>query len=61
MDEEMFTMKREVVGRRSVVRDDLFQSVDKNICEWERITISELSCEFQKFHALLSRKLSQSG
>jgi hypothetical protein len=42
----MFTMKREVVGRSSVVSGELVQSVDQKICEGRRFTISELSCEF---------------
>jgi hypothetical protein len=42
----MFTMKSEVVGRSSVVSDDLVQSVDQEICERRRFIISELSCEF---------------
>jgi hypothetical protein len=33
-------------GRPSVVSDDLVQSVDQNISERWRFTISELSCEF---------------
>jgi hypothetical protein len=33
-------------GQPSVVSDDLVQSVDQNICERQRFTISELSCEF---------------
>jgi hypothetical protein len=31
MGEQMFTMKSEVVGRPSVVSDDLVQSVDKSL------------------------------
>jgi hypothetical protein len=42
----MFTMKSEAVGRPSVVSDDLVQSVDQKICDRQRFTISELSCEF---------------
>jgi hypothetical protein len=42
----MFSTKCEVVGRPSVVSDDLVQSVDQKICERRRFTISELSCEF---------------
>jgi hypothetical protein len=34
-------------GRPTVVSDDLVQSVDQNICERQRFTISELLCEFQ--------------
>jgi hypothetical protein len=45
MDEQMFTMKREVVDRPSVVSDDLVQSVDQKICARRRFTISEFSCE----------------
>jgi hypothetical protein len=43
---KMFMMKSEVVGRPSVVSDDLVQSVDENICESRRFTISKVSCEF---------------
>jgi transposase len=32
-------------GRPSVVSDDLVQSVEQTICERQRFTISELSCE----------------
>jgi hypothetical protein len=38
-------MMSEDVGRPSSVTDDFVQSVDKNICERQRFTISELSCE----------------
>jgi hypothetical protein len=41
----MFTMKSEVVGRPSVISDDLVQS------ERRHFTISQFSCEFPKFHA----------
>jgi hypothetical protein len=44
--EQMFTMKSEVVGRPSVVSDDLVESVDQKICERRRFTISEHTCEF---------------
>jgi hypothetical protein len=46
MGKQMFTMKSEVVGRPSVVSDDLVQSVDKKTCDRRRFTISDLSCEF---------------
>jgi hypothetical protein len=42
----MFTMKSELVGRPSVVSDDIFQSVGQKIRERRRFTVSELSCEF---------------
>jgi hypothetical protein len=41
----MFTMKNKVVSWPSVVSDDLVHSVDQKICERQRFTISELSCE----------------
>jgi transposase len=34
--------------RPSAVSDDLVQSVDQEICERWRFTISEISCEFQQ-------------
>jgi hypothetical protein len=37
----MFTMKIEVVGRPSVMSDDLVRSVDQKICERRRFTISD--------------------
>jgi hypothetical protein len=42
----MFTMKREMVGRPSVVSDDLVQNVDQEVCERQHFTNSELLCEF---------------
>jgi hypothetical protein len=47
VSKQMFPMKNEVVGCRSVV-SDLVQSVDQKICESQHFTISELSCEFPK-------------
>jgi hypothetical protein len=41
--EQMFMMKSKAVGRPSVVRDDLVQSIDSKICERWRFTISEVS------------------
>jgi hypothetical protein len=46
MDEQMFTMKKAVVGRPSVVSHNLSQSVDQKICERWHFTISEFLCEF---------------
>jgi hypothetical protein len=46
MGEQMLMIKSEVVGRPSVVSDDLVQSVDQKICERWCFTISELPCEF---------------
>jgi hypothetical protein len=40
-------------GRPSVVSDALVQSVDKKISERQRLTISELSCEFPQFSCTL--------
>jgi hypothetical protein len=42
--EQTFTMKSEVTA--SLVSDNLIQSVDQQICEKWRFTISSLSCEF---------------
>jgi hypothetical protein len=39
-------MKSEVVGRPSVMNDDLVQSVDQRICETWCFTISDVLCEF---------------
>jgi hypothetical protein len=33
-------------GRPSVMSDNFIQNVDKNVCEWWRFTILEVSCEF---------------
>jgi hypothetical protein len=46
MGKQIFPTKSEVVGRPSVVSDDLFQSVGQKICERRRFTISEVFCEF---------------
>jgi hypothetical protein len=39
-------MKNELVGLPNIVSDDIIQSVDQKICERQRFTFSELSCEF---------------
>jgi hypothetical protein len=44
--EQMCTIKNAVIGWPSVVSDDLAESFDQEICERQRFTISELSCEF---------------
>jgi hypothetical protein len=49
----MFAMKSEVVGRPSAVSDELAQSVDQQICERRRFTISELSCEFPQVPSIV--------
>jgi wobble nucleotide-excising tRNase len=46
-------------GQSCVVSDDPVQSVEQNICERWRFTISELN--FQKFHTLFSTRLSPLG
>jgi hypothetical protein len=46
MGKQMFMMRSKVISRPSVVSDDLVQSIDQKICERQRFTISELSCEF---------------
>jgi hypothetical protein len=45
MGEQVFTMKKKVVSRPSVVSDDLFKSVGQKICERRHFTFSELSSE----------------
>jgi hypothetical protein len=57
----MFTIKSKVCGQPSVVSDDLVQSVDQQICENGASQFLDLSCDFHKFHALFSMKLSQLG
>jgi hypothetical protein len=57
MGEQMFTMKSELVGRSSVVSDDLVQSVGQKISERRRFTISELSCEFSQFSRIVLYKI----
>jgi hypothetical protein len=42
----MFSIKREVVGRLSVVIDDLVQSVDQKVCERRCFTVSEFARKF---------------
>jgi hypothetical protein len=58
MEEHMFTMKREVVGRSSAVSDDLVQSVDQKICENGASQFHNSRMDFHKFRALLSTALS---
>jgi hypothetical protein len=41
--------------------DDLAQSVDQKICEKRCFKISELLCEFPKFHTLFFMRLPQSS
>jgi hypothetical protein len=48
----MFMMKSKSVGQPSEVSDGFLQSVGHKICERERFTFSELTCDFKKFHAL---------
>jgi hypothetical protein len=47
-DEQMFTMKSEVVGRPSVMSNDLVQSDEQRISERRLFTISEVSYEIQQ-------------
>jgi hypothetical protein len=56
-NEQMFTMKSEMVGLPSVVSDDLVQSVEQNMCERLRFTISELSCEFPQISRTVLYKI----
>jgi hypothetical protein len=45
----------------SAGHEDLVQSVDKKICERQRFTISELSCEFTQISLLFTMRLLQLG
>jgi hypothetical protein len=54
--EQMFMMKSEVVGLSSV-RSDLAQSVDQRICERQRFTISEPSCEFPQISCIVLHEI----
>jgi hypothetical protein len=57
MDEQMFTLKNEVVGRPYVVSDDLVQSADQKICEERRFTNPEVSCEFPQISSTVLYKI----
>jgi hypothetical protein len=61
MGEEMFTMKSEVVGRPSVVSDDLVQSVDQKLVKDSAPQFQNFCVNFHKFHTLFSTRLSQFG
>jgi oligoribonuclease (3'-5' exoribonuclease) len=52
IEEQMFTMKSEVVGRPSIVKDDPVQSVDQKICERRGFKISALSRDFSQISRL---------
>jgi hypothetical protein len=45
--------KSELVGRTSLLGDDLVQSIDQEMSERQRFTISELSCKFQQISSTL--------
>jgi hypothetical protein len=50
---EMFTMKREVIGRPFVASDYLFQNVDQKNCERCRFKISENTCQFPQISLIV--------
>jgi hypothetical protein len=52
-------MKSEVVGRPSVVSDDLIQSVEQKICENGTSQFENYRVNFHKFYAPFSTRLSQ--
>jgi hypothetical protein len=56
-NEQIFTMKSEVVCQPSAVRDGLVQSADQKICERQRFTISELLYEFQQISCTVLYKI----
>jgi hypothetical protein len=49
---KMFTMKAEVVGRPSLVSDDLVNIFDPKMYERGRFTVSEFCANFHKFQSL---------
>jgi hypothetical protein len=57
----MFTMKIEVVGRPSVVSDDLVQSVDQKFANDGASQFQDSHVNFLKFQALFSTRISQLG
>jgi oligoribonuclease (3'-5' exoribonuclease) len=57
MGEKIFTIKREVLGRPSVVNNDFVQSVDQEICERRRFIISEHLCEFPQILRIFLYKM----
>jgi hypothetical protein len=56
--EQMFTMKSEVVGRSSVVSDDLVQNVDQKLVKDGSPQFQNIRVNFHKFQALFSARLS---
>jgi hypothetical protein len=61
MGEKMFTIKSEVVGRPSVVSEDLVQNVTKKFVKDGALQFQNFRVNFHKFHALFSTRLSQLG
>jgi hypothetical protein len=60
MDKKMIMMKSEVVGRPSVVSDDLVQNVGHKVCERWHITVSEFCALFFMNEIIIVRlRLSQ--
>jgi hypothetical protein len=52
MDRQTNIHDEEQSGLPSAVSDSLVQSVDQNICERQRFTISEFHVNFRKFHTV---------
>jgi hypothetical protein len=61
MGEQMSTMEAEVVGRPSVVSNDLVRSVDQKFVKDGASQFQSFQVNFDKFHALFSTRLSQLG
>jgi hypothetical protein len=59
MGEQMFTMMSEVVGRPSVVSDDLVQSVEQKYVKDGTSKFQNFCVNFHKFHAIFCARLSQ--
>jgi hypothetical protein len=55
----MFTMKTEVVGPPSIVKDDLVQKVDQKIVKDSASQFQNFRGNFHKFYELFPTRLSQ--
>jgi hypothetical protein len=59
IDDQMFTMKSEEVGRPSVASDDLVQSVEQKFVKNLASQFQNFPLNFHKLHTLFSMRLSQ--
>jgi hypothetical protein len=61
MGEQMLTMNTEVIGRPSIMNDDLFQSVDQKYVKDGLWQLQNFLVNFHKFHLLFSKRLYRVG